>query len=355
MTTTRQPLATSRPTRDCDFLRACAGKPVTRRPIWIMRQAGRYQASYRAVREKHSFIELCTSPELIAQVSCAPIAEFDLDAAIIFSDILVVFPPMGLPVRFDDGGPKIATPIRTPADLARLKPLDPHDVEFLTDGIRLTRAALPINIPLIGFAGAPFTLACYAIEGTTSREFAIARRFFHEHPALAVRLIEHFATSVADYLAAQIDAGVDAIQLFDSWGGLLSREDYTNWILPGLKTITSKLKGRVPMILYLNGTAHLIDILDTAGFDVLSIDWRTELAAAARVAQHASAIQGNLDPLALFGSQDEFTQRARTIMDTMERTHKGHIFNLGHGILPNTPENNLRALVEAVHAKPPKS
>jgi uroporphyrinogen decarboxylase len=354
MPTTLQSVAAPRPTRDCDFLRACSGKPVVRRPIWIMRQAGRYQASYRAVREKHSFEELCATPDLIAQVTCAPIAEFDLDAAIIFSDILVVFPPMGLPVRFDDGGPKIATPIRMPADLSRLKPLDPNAVRFVTDGIRQARAALPANIPLIGFAGAPFTLACYAIEGTTSREFAIARRFFHEHTAQALRLIEHLASAVGDYLSAQVDAGVDAIQLFDSWGGLLSREDYANWILPTLQSITAKLKGRVPTILYLNGTSHLVDILDQAGFDVLSVDWRTDLAAAAKLAQHATAIQGNLDPLALFGSQDQITQRARTIMDTMARTHKGHIFNLGHGILPNTPESHLRALVEAVHSKPPK-
>lgn len=342
--------------RDCDFLNACFGMMVRRRPIWVMRQAGRYQASYRAVRQKHTFEQVCQSPELIAQVTAAPIAEFDLDAAIIFSDILVVFPPMGVPVSFDDGGPRLSAPIRTASDLNALRRLDVAEgLGFVTEGIRLTRQALPSNIPIIGFAGAPFTLACYAIEGTTSREFTVARRFFHEQPRLAEKLMSHLSAAVADYLAAQIAAGVDAVQIFDSWGGLLSSEDYRRWVLPHMQELVASVKKpQVPVILYLSNTYHLLDVIAEAGFDVVSVDWRTELNAAAHHLVHARAIQGNLDPLALYADAETITRKAARIMETMDITNKGHIFNLGHGILPSTPEENLRLLVQTVHGTPPR-
>ncbi len=342
--------------RDCDFINACYGRMVRRRPIWVMRQAGRYQASYRAVRQKYPFEQVCHTPELIAQVTTAPITEFDLDAAIIFSDILVVFPPMGVPVSFDDGGPKLASPIRNAGDLSALKKLDvERGLKYVTDGIHQARAALPQNTPLIGFSGAPFTLACYAIEGTTSREFAVARRFFHENPKLAEKLMTHLSGAVSDYLTAQIEAGVDAVQLFDSWGGLLSSEDYRHWILPHMQEIVSRVKKTgVPIILYLSNTSHLLDVIAEAGFDVVSVDWRTELNAAAHHLKHAKAIQGNLDPLALYADSDDITRRAKRIMETMDMTNKGHIFNLGHGILPATPEESLRVLVQKVHSTPPR-
>ncbi len=342
--------------RDCDFLNACHGRMVRRRPIWIMRQAGRYQASYRAVRQKYTFEQVCHTPELIAQVTTAPITEFDLDAAIIFSDILVVLPPMGVPVSFDDGGPRLASPIRTADDLSALKKLDvDRGLKYVSDGIRQSRTALPANIPLIGFSGAPFTLACYAIEGTTSREFALARRLFHENPKLAHKLMTHLSGAVADYLSAQIEAGVDAVQLFDSWGGLLSSEDYRHWVLPHMQEIVLRIKRtNVPVILYVSSTTHLLDVIAEAGFDVVSVDWRTELNGAVHHLSHAKAIQGNLDPLAMFSDVETIAKHARRIMTTMDMTNKGHIFNLGHGILPTTPEESLRVLVQTVHGTSPR-
>ena len=339
-----------------DFIEACYGRPVKRRPIWIMRQAGRYQASYRAVRALHSFDELCTTPELACKVTLQPVREFDLDAAILFSDILTILPPMGLPVWFGDGGPRIAEPIRRPDQIDHLFRLDPAgNVGFVLEAVRLIRKGLPQDIPLIGFAGAPFTLACYAIEGATSREFNYARRFFYREPEAAQRLMAHLSESVGDYLSAQIDAGADAVQIFDSWGGLLSADDYRQWVLPHMKALVNTVKRPgVPVIIYLKGTSHLIDVLSDTGCDVLSVDWRTDLTIAARLCKRQTALQGNLDPLALYAENAEIRERARAIVRTMDETPKGHIFNLGHGILPTTPEENLRVLVETVHRIPPR-
>jgi uroporphyrinogen decarboxylase len=340
-----------------DFIEACYGRSVQRRPIWIMRQAGRYQASYRAVRERFSFEQVCTTPEIACQVTLQPIKEFDLDAAIVFSDILVVFPPMGLPVHFGDGGPKIARPVRSASDAAGLRSLDPEaGLGFVMEAIRMIRRDLPQSIPLIGFSGAPFTLACYAIEGTTSREFTVAREFFFREPEAARGLMSHLADSVADYLNAQIDAGADAVQIFDSWGGLLSPEDYRNWVLPHMRTIVERVRRPgIPIICYLNGTSHLIDILNDTKSDVISVDWRTDMTQAATTCVNQTALQGNLDPVALFSSSDEIRRRAQSIMRQMDATAKGHVFNLGHGILPTTPEKNVHALVHIVHSTLPKN
>jgi len=342
-------------TLKCDFIEACYGRPVQRRPIWIMRQAGRYQASYRAVRALHSFDELCTTPELACKVTLQPIREFDLDAAILFSDILTILPSMGLPVSFGDGGPKISEPIRRVDQIDHLFRLDPEEnVPFVLEAVRMIRSRLPKNVALIGFAGAPFTLACYAVEGTTSREFAVARRFFFREPEGAQRLMAHLTESVADYLNAQIDAGANAVQIFDSWGGLLSADDYRQWILPHMKTLVGKVKRPgVPVIIFLKGTSHLLDVLSDTGCDVLSVDWRTDLTLASTVCKQQTAIQGNLDPLALYADNAEIRDRARAITKTMDQSAKGHIFNLGHGILPTTPEESLRVLVETVHRIPP--
>ncbi|MBI5868729.1 MAG: uroporphyrinogen decarboxylase [candidate division Zixibacteria bacterium] len=339
-----------------DFIEACYGRPVRRRPIWIMRQAGRYQATYRAVRVKYSFEQVCTIPEVACEVTLQPITDFDLDAAIIFSDIMVVFPPMGIPVHFGDGGPKIARPIRSAADVASLAKLDPSSsLRFVTDAIRLTRQGLPESVPLIGFSGAPFTLACYAIEGATSREFAVAREFFYREPQAAQKLMSHLADGVAEYLNAQIDAGADAVQLFDSWGGVLSPEDYRNWILPHMQSIVRKVRRpNAPVIVYVNGSSHLIEVLRDIPCDVLSVDWRTQLPMAAARCPTQTALQGNLDPIALMASVEEIEKRARTIMSQMDASGMGHVFNLGHGIMPTTPEANVHALVHAVHSRPPK-
>ncbi|MEW5701003.1 MAG: uroporphyrinogen decarboxylase [Candidatus Zixiibacteriota bacterium] len=339
-----------------DFIEVCYGRPVTRRPIWIMRQAGRYQASYRAVRERHTFEEVCRTPELACQVTLQPVREFDLDAAILFSDILVLLPPLGLPVRFEEGGPTITNPIADVGQVDRLRRFDPgRDVDFVPAAVRRIRAALPPSVPLIGFSGAPFTLACYAIEGTTSRDFTVARRFFHERPVAAQRLMTHLADAIADYLSAQIAAGADAVQMFDSWGGLLSPEDYREIVVPHYLTILERIrKPGVPVILYAGGTSHLLQPLVDVPFDVISVDWRTRLRTAATMCREATALQGNLDPTALFASREEIARRATAIMNEMDTTDKGHIFNLGHGILPDTPEEHLRALVEVVHGTPPK-
>ncbi|GAB4322526.1 MAG: uroporphyrinogen decarboxylase [Candidatus Zixiibacteriota bacterium] len=338
-----------------DFIEACYGRPVQRRPIWIMRQAGRYQASYRAVRARHSFEELCSTPELAAKVTLQPIEEFDLDAAILFSDILTILPPMGLPVSFGNGGPKIAEPIRRADQVEHLFPLDPHEgVSFVLEAVKRIRRSLPGHIPLIGFAGAPFTLSCYAIEGTTSREFAVARRFFFREPEAAQSLMQKMAEAVAGYLNAQIDAGANAVQIFDSWGGLLSAADYRAWVFPHLKELVAKVKRPgIPVILYVNGSSHLLEVLSDTGCDVISVDWRTVLTTAAEQCKTQTALQGNLDPLSLYSYKDDIRGRARAIMAEMDKTGKGHIFNLGHGILPTTPEENVKALVETVHSTPP--
>lgn len=340
-----------------DFIEACYGRPVKRRPIWVMRQAGRYQASYRAVRARHSFEEVCSTPELACQVTLNPIREFDLDAAILFSDILTIFPAMGLPVSFGNGGPKIAEPIRRTDQVDHLFKLDPHaGVDFVLDAVKLIRRSLPESIPLIGFAGAPWTLACYAIEGTTSREFAIARRFFYREPEAAEKLMAHLATAVADYLSAQIEAGANAVQVFDSWGGLLAAPDYRRWVLPHMQRIVEQVKRPgVPVIVYVNGTTHLVAELADTGCDLVSIDWRTDIATAAAQCAKQTALQGNLDPLALYGDKSDIRDRARDIMKTMDATGKGHVFNLGHGILPTTPEENLKTLIQTVHQTPPKN
>lgn len=337
-----------------DFIEACYGRPVSRRPIWVMRQAGRYQASYRAVRALHSFDELCTKPELACKVTLQPIREFDLDAAILFSDILTILPSMGLPVSFGNGGPKIAEPIRRADQVNHLFRLEPEEnVPFVLEAVRMIRSRLPQHIALIGFAGAPFTLACYAVEGTTSREFAVARRFFFREPEAAQKLMAHLAQSVGDYLNAQIDAGANAVQIFDSWGGLLSADDYRQWVLPHMKALVAKVKRPgVPVIIFLKGTSHLVDVLSDTGCDVLSVDWRTDLAAAASLCKTQTALQGNLDPLALYADNAEIRERARAIIRQMDETGKGHIFNLGHGILPTTPEESMRVLVETVHSIP---
>ncbi|MEW5875367.1 MAG: uroporphyrinogen decarboxylase [Candidatus Zixiibacteriota bacterium] len=338
-----------------DFIEACYGRPVARRPIWVMRQAGRYQKSYRAVRARHSFEEVCTTPELACKVTLQPIQEFDLDAAILFSDILTIFPPMGLPVSFEDGGPKIAEPIRRPDQVDRVFRLDPEEgVGFVLEAIKMIRRALPERVPLIGFAGAPFTLACYAIEGATSREFAIARRFLYREPEAAERLLARLADAVGDYLAAQIDAGADAVQIFDSWGGLLSEREYRKRVLPHMKAIVARLKRPgVPVIVFLNGSSHLVSAMADTGCDVIGVDWRTDLQMAAFKSGSTTAIQGNLDPLALYADKSEIRDQARDIMKEMDSIPKGHIFNLGHGILPTTPEENLMTLVETVHSTPP--
>ncbi len=333
---------------DSAFIRACYGRNKGRLPIWIMRQAGRYLAEYRAVREKVSFAELCHSPELIAEVVRQPVAKFDLDAAILFSDILTMLEPMGMTVEFPDGGPRIESPIAGPDDVRRLHGFDVEkELSFVLEGIRRIKRLLPES-PLIGFVGSPFTLACYLIEGKGSKTFDTAKKFLHQHPAASERLFDLLAETMGRYLQAQIEAGVDAVQVFDSWGGILSRDDYLDWSARPINRIFGALKlSGVPRILFVNNLAPYLDIVRDIDCEVVGVDYRMDIANAV-AALPGKSVQGNLDPTVLFGTPEHVVERTSRILDSVEDLGR-LIFNLGHGILPGTPEENVTALVETVH------
>jgi uroporphyrinogen decarboxylase len=337
------------------FLAACGRRPVDRTPIWLMRQAGRYQASYRKVREKFGFLEICRSPELIAQVTVAPVEQFDFDAAILFSDILIALPAMGLQLSFGDGekgkggsGPKIANPIEGRADVEALRLPDPaSDLGFVLDGVRAARAALRDCVPLIGFVGGPFTVASYAVEGR-GRSFDRLKAMLRADPATAHALFEKLTRAAILQLEAQIAAGVQAAQVFESWLGELGAEDLEVFGFPYLARIAEAVrKTGVPSILFSTGTAAYLERLAALGYDVISVDWRVPITEArARLA--GVAVQGNLDPALLLGAKDRLVAQARELL-AAAGTEPGYVFNLGHGVLPQTPEENVRALVEAVH------
>ncbi len=333
---------------DSPFIQACYGRNKGRIPVWIMRQAGRYLPEYRAVREKASFVEVCRTPELIAEVVRQPVVRFGLDAAILFSDILTMLTPMGLPFEFPEGGPRVADPIRTPEDVERLVEVDPEkDLGFVLEGIRAIKKILP-DTPLIGFAGSPFTLACYMIEGMGSKSFDKPRRFLHEFPDAGDRLIAHLARNIGRYLKAQIEAGVDAVQLFDSWGGMLSREGYFRWsALPAQKIFETARIAGVPRILFVNNITPYLDMIRDIDCEVVSIDFRADLSHCSEKLPGKS-IQGNLDPSVLFGSLRDVVTRTTRILGSIEN-HDRFIFNLGHGIQPQTPLESVSAVVEAVH------
>ena len=338
------------------FLKACRREPVDRVPVWLMRQAGRYQPSYRAVRQKVGFLELCASPELIAQVTAAPIDEFDLDAAILFSDILVHLPAMGLDLSFEkgekgkgDGGPKISNPVRDRAAIDALRIPDPRkDLGYVLDGIRGINTALQGRVPLIGFVGGPFTVASYAVEGG-SQGFTRLKTMLWADPEGAHALFEKLTQAAIVQLLAQIDAGAHAVQVFESWLGELSREDLEEYSFPYLARIAEALrKTGVPTILFSTGTTGHLERMAGLGYDVVGLDWRLPIAEARRRAP-AVALQGNLDSTLLLGPQETMLARARQMLEAVGH-QPGYIFNVGHGIQPPTPPESVRALVEAVHA-----
>lgn len=341
------------------FLRACRRQPVDRVPVWLMRQAGRYQPSYRAVREKVSFLELCRSPELIAQVTVAPIDQFDLDAAILFSDILVHLPAMGLDLSFEkgekgakDGGPKIANPVRDRAAIDALRVPDPRkDLGYVLDGIRAINAALAGRVPLIGFVGGPFTVASYVVEGG-SQGFTRLKTMLWNDRAAAHALFEKLTRAAIVQLEAQVDAGAHAVQVFESWLGELSREDLEEFSFPYLARIADALRASgVPRILFSTGTNGHLEAMAALGYDVIGIDWRLPIDEARRRAPRV-ALQGNLDSMLLLGPKETLLARARRMLEAAGH-EPGYIFNLGHGLLPPTPPENVKALVEAVHAFQP--
>jgi uroporphyrinogen decarboxylase len=341
------------------FLRACRREPVDRVPVWLMRQAGRYQPSYRAVREKVSFLELCGSPELIAEVTAAPIDQFDLDAAILFSDILVHLPAMGLDLSFEkgekgakDGGPKIANPVRDRAAIDALKIPDPRkDLGYVLDGIRGINRTLAGRVPLIGFVGGPFTVASYVVEGG-SQGFTRLKTMLWNDRAAAHALFEKLTRAAIVQLEAQVDAGAHAVQVFESWLGELSREDLEEFSFPYLARISDALReAGVPRILFSTGTTGHLEPMSALGYDVVGIDWRLPIDEARRRAPKV-ALQGNLDSMLLLGPKETLLDRARRLLEAAGH-EPGYIFNLGHGILPPTPPDNVKALVEAVHAFQP--
>jgi uroporphyrinogen decarboxylase len=333
------------------FLRACRREPVDVTPVWFMRQAGRYMSEYRALRQRYSLLEICRQPELAVAVTLQPVNAIDVDAAILFSDLLLPFTPMGLDFDFVKGeGPAIGNPIRSASDVDRLRAFEPRDaLGHVLDTIKLLRRELEGRVPLIGFGGAPFTLASYAIEGGPSTSYARTKAFMFTEPSAWHRLCDRFADAIADYLRAQVDAGVQAIQIFDSWAGALSRSDYREFALPHTRRIFEALAGTgVPLIHFGVGTSAILREIAEAGGDVIGLDWRLPLDDAWAAVGFDRAVQGNLDPTLLLGPRDRLLSAADDVL-ARAGGRPGHIFNLGHGVLPNTSLEEVQALAAHVH------
>ncbi len=337
-------------TLDAPFLRACRREKTAFTPVWLMRQAGRYMAEYRALRAKHAFLELCKTPAAAAEVTLQPVERLGVDAAILFADILLVLEPLGVGLEFTRGeGPHIPRPIRGAADVARLPRVDVgSSVGYVFETVRLARRALAGRVPLIGFAGAPFTLASYLIEGGASRDFLHTKRFMRAEPAAWHALMARLTDITADYLNGQIGAGVQAVQLFDSWIGTLSSADYREYVLPHTTAVFRRLAAGAPAIHFGTGTAALLEAMREAGGDVIGLDWRVDLGAAWDRLGPEVAVQGNLDPAILLAPIDEIRRATRAILDGAAR-RPGHVFNLGHGVHAETPVDHVRALVDMVH------
>jgi uroporphyrinogen decarboxylase len=334
------------------FLRACRFEPVERVPVWIMRQAGRYLPEYQAVRAKHSFLEICKTPEICTEVSLQPFRTIGVDAVIVFSDILIVAEAMGMPLDVPDSGPILSNPVRDRAAIGRLRDFDPErDTRFVGDAIRSICCAVGPEVPVIGFAAAPWTLACYMIEGQTRGDISHAKQFMREEPELLSDLLARIARATAAYLKSQIAAGAAVVQLFDTWAGELTCNEYEAFELPATRMVFEALdSATVPKILYGKGSSHLIELQARTGADVLSVDWRTDLAGARRKLGDKIALQGNVDPNILLGPEPEIRAAAH---DAVQKTGGlGHILNLGHGILPTTPVQNARAFVQAGQTAP---
>ncbi len=332
------------------FLKACRREPVPRPPVWMMRQAGRYLPEYRAVRQKVDFLSLCRTPELAAEVTLQPVDILGVDAAVIFSDILVLPEAMGIPVTFEErGGPKLARRIATAGDVESLVPPDPaSDLRFVGDAIRLTRRTLgPRGIPVLGFAGAPFTLAAYMIEGETSRDFTKTRRAMHADPPLFRRLLGKIADAMGQFLRFQIEAGASAVQIFDTWAGLLGQDAFRSFALPAISRAIDAVKGLgAPVILYVNGSAQHIESMAQSGADAISVDWRVPLDQVRRRAGDKVGIQGNLDPAALYSPPAQVREATAAML--ARHPGPGLVANLGHGLFPDTPVEGARAFVDTI-------
>jgi uroporphyrinogen decarboxylase len=337
-------------TSDFRFLRACRREPVDCTPVWMMRQAGRYLEEYRAIRAKHSFLEMCRTPELAAEVTVQPLRRFDFDAAIIFADILLPLPGMGIDLTFAKGeGPVIGNPVRTSSDVDAITTLTPEtDVPFLAEAIRLVLREIRGRAPLIGFSGAPFTLGSYMIEGGGSKNFVATKTLMYAQPRVWHRFMEKVTSAIISYLRYQIAAGVHAVQLFDSWVGILAPSDYREYVLPYSSRVMEELANTVPIIHFGTDTATLLPLMRQAGGDVLGVDWRMDLADAWQLLGPDVGVQGNLDPIALFAPSDVIEDKVEAVL-AGAGGRPGHIFNLGHGVLPETPPESVAVMVDAVH------
>ena len=352
MKTMAEPEQSSNAWDDSPFMRACRRLPAPYTPIWLMRQAGRYMAEYRAVREKTTFLELCKNPELCSEVMCTAVERLGVDAAIIFSDLLPILEPMGMELEFVAGdGPKIDNPVREAIDVQRVLELENVDsLHFVVETVAQTRRDLPANIPLIGFAGAPFTLASYAIEGGSSRSYLHTKTLMYREPTAWHELMQRLSRSIVLYLNAQIAAGAQAVQLFDSWVGCLGPDDYRRYVMPHVARIAEELTPGAPLIHFATGNPALLGPMTEAGGDVIGVDWRIGLADAWQIIGEDRAVQGNLEPLVLLANRGTIATRATEILDAVAG-RPGHIFNLGHGVLPQTPVDNVRFLVDFVREK----
>jgi len=335
---------------DALFLRACRREPTAATPVWLMRQAGRYMPEYRAMRARYGFLELCKNPEAAAEVTLQPIERLGVDAAILFADILLVLEPLGVGLEFTRGdGPRIHRPVRTAEDVAGLTRVAAAEaVPFVFEAARIVRKALPDHVPLIGFAGAPFTLASYLVEGGPSRDFLGTKRFLREEPAAWHTLMSALADIGAEYLNGQIAAGAQAVQLFDSWVGTLSPSDYRDAVLPHTRRLIRALTPGIPVIHFGTGTAGLLHLTRQAGGDVIGLDWRVDIGAAWTQLGDGVAVQGNLDPALLLAGLGEIRRGVKDILRTVGG-RAGHIFNLGHGVYKETPVEHAIALVDMVH------
>ena len=331
------------------FVRACAREATDCTPVWFMRQAGRYMADYRSLRRSHSILELCKTPRLAAEVTQQPVEALDVDAAIVFADLLLPLEPMGLDVEFVAGdGPRISPPIRVPADVGRLATDRVAELGYVAESIALARKNLGGRVPVIGFVGAPFTLASYMIEGGSSRHYARTKQLMWAEPEAWRALMERLVEVLAPYAASQLAGGAAAIQVFDSWVGALSPSDYEQYVLPHSRELIRRIRaGGAPVIHFGTGNGAFLEAFSSAGGDVLGLDWRVELGSAWKRVGHGVAVQGNLDPIALLAPVAELQAKVHAILDSAAG-RPGHIFNLGHGIIPETPVESVRAVVRMV-------
>jgi uroporphyrinogen decarboxylase len=327
------------------FLRACRGEVLPRIPVWMMRQAGRYLPEYREIRAKYAFLEVCKTPQLAVEVSLQPFRRLGVDAVIVFSDILIPAEAMGLRLELGDAGPNLPNPVRSKADVDRLKTFDPEtETGFLPEAVRRIVKSVGPQVPVLGFAGAPWTLACYMVEGKAREGFATVKSFLYHQPKTFRDLLHRIALGTIPYLKAQIAAGATAVQLFDTWCGELNLQDYENSALPAVQEIIASLGGSVPVIYYTKASQHLLPAVSRSGANVLSVDWRVDLAEIRKTLGPKIALQGNVDPAVLFAPPEIIREVTLATINTL--AGHGHILNLGHGILQNTPVENAQLFVE---------